>query len=352
MKNIFVALILCCRVGKAVLGFVCPLSFDYVKYHGQRRKQKSYSKESNTGLSKHGYLLSFALQDSYRQDTDEVNLQSDELFQPQESMNVMKKTETLQFGGSMNYTSPILPLHKESLFEYFQEPTNQAILLTGGKDDGTVQHIPFNQTFFEEKDITLLIEKWKQNAKLVKAKDPNPIQDFIIKVIPSGIKLVTVTICPETIVGTKFTMYQEGNILCDYEVVLIEDDPKAVGPKPLVWLFNKIVYGGNPDTMEMNDDIERNRNEKALLKVTAEKVLIEEEGQPLSFSSFIIRGESEMMLEFEFPKLLLRFFPLSKKKAEEISSLAISKALELNLQPAIDKFCQGFLEYVEKTFIQ
>lgn len=351
MKNIFVALILCCRVGKTVLGFVCPLSFDYVKYHGQIRKQKSYSKESNTGLSKHGYLLSFALQESYRQDTNEVNLQSDELFQQQEPMNVMKKTETLQFGGSMNYTCPILPLHKESLFEYFQDSTNQATLLTGGKDDGTVQHISLNQTTFEGKEISLLIEKWKQNAKLVKAKDPNPIQDFIIKVIPSGIKLLTVTICPETIVGTKFTMYQEGNILCDYEVVLIEDDPKAVGPKPLVWLFNKIVYGGNPDTMEMNDDIERNRNEKALLKVTAELVLIGE-GQSLSSPCFIIRGESKMMLEFEFPKLLLRFFPLSKKKAEEISSLAISKALELNLQPAIDKFCQGYLEYIEKTFIQ
>ncbi|GFH50099.1 hypothetical protein CTEN210_06575 [Chaetoceros tenuissimus] len=344
MKKICVALILC-SVDSAVLGYV-PLYSNSIKCG--RRKQKSHAKKmSNTVTPKDGYPLSFALQKSYRQDTDEMNPQSDELLQQQETMNGMKKTETLRFGGSMNYTSSTLPLHKESLFEYFTDATNQAILLTGGKEDSTVQHISLNQTHFEKKEISLLIEKWKENAQLVNAKPPNPIQDFMIQVIPSGINLLTVTICPETIVGTKFTMYQEGNTLCDYEVVLIEDDPKAVGPKPLVWLFNKIVYGGNPDTMEMNNGIERNRNEKALLKATAEKVINDEKGQSLSSPAFTIRGESEMMLEFEFPKLLLRFFPLSKNKSEEISSLAISKALELNLQPAIDQFCQGYLKYIE-----
>jgi len=77
------------------------------------------------------------------------------------------------------------------------------------------------------------------------------------------------------------------------------------------------------------------RNEKALLRVWA---------QPSINGTFVFAAEAEIRLEFSFPKLLLRFFPMNKEKAEGICNDAIEKALALNLLPAIDMFTNLYMK--------
>jgi len=270
-----------------------------------------------------------------------------------------RSSETLRFGGTQNYTSRIMPLpsNQQALLDFFSNVDNQVILLTGGKEDSTVTPIRLNPTTTEDAH---LIDLWKTNAKFMGAEEPNEETDQVMKVLPSGIRIVTVEICPETIIGTKLTTtcceqgeISEGDgdssrLLPEFQAVLIEDDPKAIGPKPLVWLFNKIVYGGNPEgNNERTKDLEekkRNRDEKALLRVWAERALSSEDGRFLTEPSFVFKAESEMQLEFEFPRWLLKFFPLSKSKAEAVCSAAITRELTANLKPAIDQFSKAYMK--------
>jgi hypothetical protein len=282
---------------------------------------------------------------------------SSEVKQPTSNGKKPRSSETLRFGGTQNYTSRIMPLpsNHQTLLDFFSNVDNQVILLTGGKEDSTVTPIRLNPTT----EDAHLIDLWKTNAKFMGAEEPNEETDQVMKVLPSGIRIITVEICPETVIGTKLTTcceqgeISEGDgdssrLLPEFQAVLIEDDPKAIGPKPLVWLFNKIVYGGNPEgNNERTNDLEekkRNRDEKALLRVWAERALSSEDGRLLTEPSFVFKAESEMQLEFEFPRWLLKFFPLSKSKAEAVCSAAITRELTANLQPAIDQFSKAYMK--------
>jgi len=266
-------------------------------------------------------------------------------------------TETLRFGGKQSYTSPILPLpsNHQSLLDFFANADNQAVLLTGGKDDSSVDPI-----ILDPIDDVELIDVWKTNAKVMGAEEPDETMDQVLKVLPSGIRMITVVVCPETLIGTKLTTCKRKEasatpvdrdssrirIFPELQAVLIEDDPKAIGPKPLVWLFNKIVYGGDPESIDKGTKAakKKDRNEKALLRVWAELVSKSDEGDDLTEPSFVFKADSEMELEFKFPRWLLKFFPLSKSKAEEISSAAITRELTANIKPAIDRFSELYMD--------
>jgi len=266
-------------------------------------------------------------------------------------------TETLRFGGRQTYTSPILPLpsNHQLLLDFFANADNQAVLLTGGKAESSVEPI-----FLNLLDDVELIDVWKTNAKIMEAEEPDETMDKLLKVLPSGVRIITVVVCPESLVGVKLTTCKrkeasttpiDGDsssirIFPELQVVLIEDEPKAIGPKPLVWLFNKVVYGGDPEGIDKITKAakKKDRNERALLRVWAELVSQSEEGDDLPEPSFVFKADTELRLEFGFPRLLLKFFPLSKSKAEEITSAAINRELTANIKPAIDRFSELYMD--------
>ena len=266
-------------------------------------------------------------------------------------------TETLRFGGRQNYTSPILPLpsNHQSLFDFFAKAENHAVLLTGGKAESSVE--PFILNLMDDVE---LIDVWKTNAKIMEAEEPDETMDQVLKVLPAGIKIITISVCPESLVGVKLTTCKrteasttplDGDsssirIFPEFQVVLIEDEPKAIGPKFLVWLFNKVVYGGDPESIDKIAKAakKKDRKERALLRVWAELVSQSEEGDDLPEPSFVFKADTELRLEFGFPRLLLKFFPLSKSKAEEITSAAINRELTANIKPAIDRFSELYMD--------
>lgn len=292
------------------------------------------------------------------------------------------KTETLRFGGKNSYTSQIVPIPADAdlqnIHDFFAKFEHQKILLTGGKNDSSEM---------EELDVqsdSVDSQKWIENAKFMGGDEPNFDRDRVHKVIPQGIKIVTLEVLPLSVIGTKIRSTAPNDVkgfrMPEFQAVLIDDQPTAIGPRFSVWLFNKIVYGGNPNAevkakgkgkeeKTASASKQRRRDEKAMLRFWAERrpVLqpLESESDPklgedsdsdLDSSTrseygsgsgsydLVFRGEAELWLEFEFPSILLRFFPLSKEKAEELCSDAISRALNINLQPAVEKFTEMYLE--------
>ncbi len=219
-------------------------------------------------------------------------------------------TEVLRFGGENNYTSKalVMPSDVGIIHDFFSKPQHQKVLLTSGRrDDGSEM---------EELDIgTIDLQKWIDNALIMGADAPVVEEDKVIKVTPQGIGILTVKVCPLTVIGTKVTSVQTHPHLQqpmpEYQAVLIQDYPRAEGPRPLVWLFNKIVYGGDPES-EKNNSKTRRQDEKAMLRLWTERLPTDGDNNEM----FVFKAEAKLFLEFEFPRLLLRFFPLSKEKAE------------------------------------
>lgn len=283
-----------------------------------------------------------------------------------------KKTETLKFGGQYNYRSPVFSISssetsfsstEEFLYNFFNKESIQHMLLSGGKDGSTIEKIP-NETIIEFD----LISKWNEqidkkqliSSSVATIARPDPSNDSIVLVTPPGIELVTVSIIPTTTIGTKLIQVEQSVgvgrslKLPEFQATLIADEPRATGPKFFVWLFNKITYGGNPDEINKTDDDgnkQNKRSENALLRLRLEPVIIENEGIDVpsdnTTMNFVFVGESTMLLEFEFPKLLLRFFPMKKDTAEKMCSESIVKALEKNMLPAMEAFCEEYESIVK-----
>ena len=260
-----------------------------------------------------------------------------------------RKKETLRFGGEYSYKTEVFSLpsnissSSDILYKFLSEEKIQHILLSGGTNS-TIQKIP-NDMLDEQ-----LTSKWYVQADTMNGSRPNTKTDSVVKVTPPGIDILTVSIIPTTTIGTKLIQseHSDGSKLPEFQATLIEDEPRAIGPKFFVWLFNKITFGRDPDAEADMDDENTTRRESAFFKLYVHK--IDSEQNPTTsedLTSFMFVAESTMWLEFEFPKLLLRFFPIKKSKAEALCSNAIVKALEKNMVPAMEAFCEEYRHFVK-----
>ena len=272
---------------------------------------------------------------SNQYDVEEVSeTRAESALNPKEQHDDDEK-DILRFGGTVTFTSKLLPfLEEKSITDFFADKEHQKILLSGVNEKNScgVQELALE-------DVNdALVYRWKKQSILMGAVEPHEEEkDNIVSVKPPGIKIAGLNIVPTSTIGTKYIPSTGNYDLPEFQAVLIDDVPMAEGKRPLVWLFNKIVYGGNP----AEDDIitqftsSTDRNESGLLRVW-----VEPEGQ-----NFQIKASSTLWLEFQFPSFLLKFFPMRKEKGEKICSDAIVKTLEKNLIPAIENFCSSYTEW-------
>ncbi len=275
---------------------------------------------------------------------DEIEAPYEETAGTEIESNNDKELETLCFGGTYSYRSkkfslPMVTVEslEEILNTFLDDKKIQNTLLSGGKNS-TIEAV-------SEKDLTsAMISIWHDQANTLDVDKPNISSDSVVVVTPPGIELVTVTVVPTTTIATKIAnKFIDNNIMLpEFQAILIKDEPRAIGPKFFVWLFNKIAHGGNPDDKTINKK-ESKRKESAILKVYIDSVEMNDDE-----ISFFIVADSVLKLEFLFPKLLIRFFPMKKEKAEKLCGDAIVKALETNMIPAMDSFCEAFEKYTEK----
>lgn len=284
---------------------------------------------------------------------------------PQPSRNIKDRTATLRFGGKLSYASQPFPIPEDvtTLKDFITAPKHQHVLLLGGNSNIT------GTEFLDPSSLTPeFVQRWKEQSNKIGGNEPMLDVDRVVRVVPAAIDVFTVRILPESLIGvshrsscrllqTKLSplstkarkIAERMQMVPEYEAVLIDDEPRAEGPAPLVWLFNRIVHGGRNSADRKSE--KRKRSEIAVLRVYTEPLCVGcTAGNDYNASSylneeesFVFKAESELWLQFDFPRYLMRFFPMGKAKAEDICSKAIMKALELNLAPAVDSFSDLYL---------
>ena len=244
--------------------------------------------------------------------------------------NKTRKKEIIKFGGEICYHSDPLPFptNGNTISDFFATKQHQNILLRGNGD---------NTVEFLSSDVVdnNLRRKWAEQSSLVGGENPGEI-DEVVLVTPPGIGMVGIKIFPTSTMGTKCFEFQRPNTtmsLPEYQVVLIEDEPRAEGPRFLVWIFNKISFG-----LEGKKSSPENRRQQAFMRLWAEPL---DDEKKVVFKAVI-----SMWIEIKFPSFLLRFFPMKKNEAEDLCSAAIIKELERSSLTGIDNFCIAYRKWI------
>lgn len=268
------------------------------------RRQRSNHVDSNGALEEKSELASMEKMEK----VNDFDMRSDE----------NEKKSTLKFGGKLSYESKPFPIpHNLSLLhDFISSDEAELILLSGGKNVTDIEYLT------DDSMIADYMTRWKEEAKRFGGELPQS-SDSIIRVVPASIKILSVSILPKSVIGTKVI---HNGILPEFQATLVDDTPTAQGPMPLVRLFNLIVNAGVKDKS----------NESAFLKLWVKM-------QEDNTCTFV--ADTEMYLEFNFPSLLLKLFPIKKEQSEKICSESIVNALKINLIPAIDSLYDKYLDY-------
>lgn len=253
--------------------------------------------------------------------------------------------DVLTFGASISYTSDPSPLPSATkdddgakmLTRFFQQ--NHGILLRGGQDEGVY---PIQKLSISSSRDQRLIHRWNKQCKAVNAQLPDlEGGDYVASVETAGVLLSGIEILPTSIVGVKILptgaqretvggdCKEAATAMPEFQGVLISNEQRAKGPRPFVWLFDKIVHGAK----KTGDGDEKTTS---FVRVWVEPI---NEG-------FVFRATTFLEIRIHYPRVLSKLLPVGKSAAEKLCGEAIRKTLEKNLLPAMDQFHRTYSKWV------
>eukprot|EP00568_Trieres_chinensis_P000723 CAMPEP_0183299174 /NCGR_PEP_ID=MMETSP0160_2-20130417/5973_1 /TAXON_ID=2839 ORGANISM="Odontella Sinensis, Strain Grunow 1884" /NCGR_SAMPLE_ID=MMETSP0160_2 /ASSEMBLY_ACC=CAM_ASM_000250 /LENGTH=322 /DNA_ID=CAMNT_0025461367 /DNA_START=25 /DNA_END=993 /DNA_ORIENTATION=- len=239
-----------------------------------------------------------------------------------------KGKTTLRFVGSTSYDSEGVPRGSgsKSMADFFAAEGSADILLTG---TGNVVE-PFGDATPD------MIARWASEAERMGAAAPEE-GDLIRRVQTPGVQFPGLKVVTDSYIGTKLIMptdAESGDP--EYEFTLIKDEPKALGPKPLVWVFNRLTGAGGKAE---GDDKEQTVHSLSRLRVKSDEG--GNNGATLTMNSFL-------EIDVTFPTILLKILPVSKEKAEEQGSKSIQNVVEKDIGPSVERFREAYMDWLQK----
>ena len=176
-----------------------------------------------------------------------------------------------------------------------------------------------------------LMERWTAEAERVGAVPPEE-GDPLLQVTTAGIQFPGLKILSVATIGAKLIVDDESGYPV-HEFTLVKDTIRAEGPRPIRFIFNKLIA--------TRDEEAKEQTTHSLTRTTATST--DSDDQMITFTS-----SSYLEVDVSFPKVLLRILPVSKEKAEEQGSQSILKTIEKDSGPALESFKHAYLEYVVK----
>ena len=209
------------------------------------------------------------------------------------------------------------------MVDFFRNAVNRNCLISGGNTRETTT-IPTTNG---------LLQKWKNRASSLQAVEPDASDD-VIQVRVGGMQFPGVTLESTSLIGTKLLLPSESNAFPSYEFTLIQDSRQATGLPPLVWVFNKLTGAGNQE------------REKDTAPMSLSRVTVQEssDGKDITF-----KIETFLEIRVKFPAVLLKILPVKKEKAEAQASEAVTKVLKKDIDAAIAKFRERYVDSLRKS---
>ncbi len=183
----------------------------------------------------------------------------------------------------------------------------------------------------------------------------------------------------------SLSAHQEPLLLPEYHFVLLDEDFEAEGPPPLVWIFNQLTGKGTrrrPSWQISRDGLQDRHLFHAFLHVYPSIRLRRQDGSVVVLPALenvanadgistassddtgvggtqnkiiqievIFHASSKAEINISFPALLLKILPAPKEKIERSGNVALSRNMERDVVPGIDKFRSNFIEFYREKHI-
>ena len=246
------------------------------------------------------------------------------LTETDESGTGKESTATLSLIGTCLLTTDEVPVSSpDKVLDFLHN--NRNCMLSAG----------FSRPCADVETTPELLAKWKEQAALTGAEEPDA-SDGVVKVNTGTIQFPGLTLSSEAFIGCKLLSSSSSSTGEDdggypvLESCMIQDRVEVSGAKPVVWLFQKLT---NPDQQKSPP--------RSVSRITAR---VDGNNNTMRFES-----DANLVVQVNFPKLLLRLLPTNKEKAEEQGSNAISKSLEKEVTTALKALQEEYQKWIDKA---
>jgi len=233
----------------------------------------------------------------------------------------------IRFAGLKKLSSPpaSLPQSSKSLAEFFSKNEHRNLLLS--KDPNNIQ-----VTSPTKEQMDIWIVEAKASGGALPTKDDEVVQVETSMQFP-GLKMTTTTI-----LGTKLVLPrpepEEGARppnLPEYQFTLIDSTQSVRGIPPAMWLYNKIT-GASSSTSS---------KERMTSSFTTVKVNQLSTSDQISFST-----DAKLEVKLDIPTIMLKILPVSVDKIEKQGATSMQKAIEKDVEPALQRFFDAYTRWL------
>ena len=228
----------------------------------------------------------------------------------------------LTFSGSIVKTSrPLVPIEdKQRLIDFFKTTRARDTLFVS--DSRPVPVNPISPKLFREWQLET--QKLGVNLPIREEGSTQTVMQLCSEGISfSGLHVETTVNC-----GAKLIDYCPDTGLPAYEFTMINDRTSARGPRPLMWIYNQVMG------FVSNKNKAQSKTTTSLCRIA----LVEVKG------GIAIDFESSFQVKVNFPPFLLRILPVSKSRAEQQGSSAVSRFVQKGVVDSVQRFEQAFAD--------
>mmetsp|Transcript_28482 Transcript_28482/g.40810 ORF Transcript_28482/g.40810 Transcript_28482/m.40810 type:complete len:326 (+) Transcript_28482:136-1113(+) len=239
-------------------------------------------------------------------------------------------------------TAPLpMPPPEKTIDEFFLSKEHRNMLFSAGAEIREIDNPPkeLMDLFWNESEtgrIECQMPPRDETAVTRIVEVTNPSMPFL------GVKLLSVVT-----VGTQLLLGLDGNGqikannslgLPEFQFTLLDSFFIAEGPRPLVWLFQKIT--GRQESKDFSEKKSGQGNRIGTKGFTRIRTEMTEDGRV----KFCTKARLESILRI--PRLMVRLLPTSVENMEKQGSATLHNAIEKDISPALNRFGNAYLDWV------
>ncbi len=197
-----------------------------------------------------------------------------------------------------------------------------------------------------------LVEEWTIACDNVGACLPNNDHGVIMSVRTAGISVPGLSVEWSALIGTNLVHRNQNPEL---EFVLIKDETKASGAKPILWIYNKLTRNGSKSQKSKRKRGSNKMDTKLFTRLgfykenSASAATHNEQKE-----SYVIRCEGIMEMKYRIPSMLGKLIFSSnaeeqKQKAERNVSNLITRQIEKDTEKNVMRWEENFRAWTNKA---
>jgi len=231
-----------------------------------------------------------------------------------------KTAPTLLFSSDMILeVDPVPKISPDKVVEFFKIGENRNTAVSGGGKNPveTIEMTPE------------LMAQWKKLAKENGGEEPEST-DVFLSVTTGGINFPGLKLKSQALIGSKLVLE---STYPEFQFTLLGSENTAEGLPPVVWIYNKLTGAGQEG------------GESSQETSSFTRVVVMPNGND---KELIIKADCSLSVGVNFPKILMKILPVSKEKAEEQGSEAISKTIQKDLTASMELFREKFIAFASQ----